>query len=134
VEELHKLLEGELGGRLDQLEKDLSDREKTSVTLESSMKAVKDNAKGEEKKRAQIQRGMDSDQKHLNEKQKVADGMQESYDRLRAEHEKRETARKQAQDRLEAITVGKFSSEDGQAETLQGQVRKAMTIRHNING
>jgi len=122
VEELHRLREGELGGKLDELERVLSEREKTAVTLESSIKATRDSAKGEEKKMMQIRKGLDSDHKHFKEKQKVADGLQDTYDRLRQEHEKRNEAVKQAQARYEAISVGKFSNEDGQAETLQGQV------------
>ncbi len=60
IQSLQQIRDGELGGKLEELEKDLVTAEKAVVTTESALKAVKDNIKGEEKKRTQIQKGMTS--------------------------------------------------------------------------
>ncbi len=60
IECLQQLRDGELGGRLEELETDLARREKASVTTGTDIKAVKDNAKQEERKKAQIIKGMNS--------------------------------------------------------------------------
>lgn len=48
--------------------------------------------------------------------------MQEVYDSLRREDDNCQTALKAAQDRLQAIAIGQFSTEDGESATLQDQI------------
>ena len=60
IENLQRIRDEELGGRLEELETELSGKEKAAVTVESALKASKDNVKQEEKKRAQINRGIAS--------------------------------------------------------------------------
>lgn len=60
----------------------------------------------------------------MDEKSQVAAGLQAMYDKLREEDRVATEALKAAQSRYEAISVGKFSSEDGKAATLQEQVIK----------
>lgn len=65
------------------------------------------------------------DKKHHEQKTSVAESLQAVYDELRSRDQKCATDLKAAQDRFEAISVGKFSSDDGgQAETLQAQIIK----------
>jgi structural maintenance of chromosome 2 len=94
------------------------------MKCEASLKAVKDNVKQEERKKNQITKGMNTDKKALDEKTKEADGLQGMFDKLRGEDEQCTEALKAAQTRFEAISVGKFSSEDGTAATLQEQIIK----------
>lgn len=61
----------------------------------------------------------------MQEKSKLASGLQDMYDKLREQDQKADADLKAAQARYEAISVGKFSSEDGKAETLQGQKIKS---------
>ena len=44
----------EQGGKLEQLEKELKEKEKDTIKVESSLKSVKDSKKQEEKKKQQI--------------------------------------------------------------------------------
>ncbi len=125
IEELQQKRDGELGGRLQELNEEASKKGSAVQSLENDIKVVKDNARQEEKKKAQIVKGMNSDQKHLTEKTKVAEGLQSTYDKLREEHDRCTAALKTAKERQEAIAVGKFAGEDGgKAETLQGQIIK----------
>ena len=48
--------------------------------------------------------------------------MQDVYDALRKEDDSCQTSLKAAEDRLEAISVGQFSSESGESATLQDQI------------
>ena len=45
--------------------------------------------------------------------------MQNVYDSLRKEDDSCQAALKAAQDRLQAISIGQFSTEDGESATLQ---------------
>ncbi len=124
--ELQRQRDEELGGSLGQAEKEHSEKEKEVVKSEAALKAVKDNKRQEEKKKKQIEKGRNSDQKHYDDKVKVADSLQDMYDKLRRENAEAEAALKAAQERFEAISVGKFaSSEGGKAETLHQQLINA---------
>merc|ERR1711997_248020 len=124
MEDLQKLRDEELGGKLSDLEAALKEREKETMKAESAMKANTDTKKQEEKKRQQIIRGINSDKKALEEKQKETAGMQEIYDRLREEDKKCTDALKAAQKRYEAISVGQFDDGTGESNTLQQQLMK----------
>merc|ERR1712223_268695 len=124
IEDLQKRRDDELGGKLSDLEAALKEREKETMKAESAMKANTDTKKQEEKKRQQIIRGINSDKKALEEKQKETAGMQEIYDRLREEDKKCTDALKAAQKRYEAISVGKFDDGTGESATLQQQLMK----------
>ena len=54
IEELQRQRDQEQGGKLEQLEKELKDKEKDTIKVESNLKNVKDSKKQEEKKRQQI--------------------------------------------------------------------------------
>lgn len=60
IEELQRRRSEELGCKLEQMEEDLASKEKNAVKTDSSLKAVKDNMKQEEKKKNQIHKGMTS--------------------------------------------------------------------------
>jgi hypothetical protein len=57
---LEKQRDDELGGRLTELENELSVREKEHMKAQTALEAAKDNKKQEEKKRGQTQRGLNS--------------------------------------------------------------------------
>ena len=50
--------------------------------------------------------------------------MQDVYDKLREEDEKCQSALKAAQDRMQAISLGQFTTETGETATLQEQLIK----------
>ena len=54
IEELQKQRDQEQGGKLEQLEKELKEKEKDTIKVESNLKSVKDSKKQEEKKKQQI--------------------------------------------------------------------------------
>ena len=99
IAELQKKRDEELGGKLTELEAALKERDKDTMKAESASKANNDAKKQEEKKRQQIVRGINTDKKALEEKQKETAGMQEIYDRLREEDQKCTEALKAAQKR-----------------------------------
>ena len=54
IEELQRQRDQEQGGKLEQLEKELKEKEKDTIKVESNLKNVKDSKKQEEKKKQQI--------------------------------------------------------------------------------
>ena len=60
IETLETRRDEELGGRLTELEENLKEKEKEHLKADSTLKAVKDNKKQEEKKIAQITKGMNT--------------------------------------------------------------------------
>ena len=99
IAELQRTRDEELGGKLQELEFALKEREKETMKAESALKANNDSKKQEEKKKQQITRSINTDKKALEEKQKETAGMQEMYDRLREEDRKCTEALKAAQKR-----------------------------------
>ena len=99
IAELQRTRDEELGGKLQELELALKEREKETMKAESALKANNDSKKQEEKKKQQIARSINTDKKALEEKQKETAGMQEMYDRLREEDRKCTEALKAAQKR-----------------------------------
>jgi hypothetical protein len=73
------------------------------------LKSIKDSRKQEDKKKTQIIRGMNTDQKAFDDKSKIASDLKAVYDKLREDDETCDSALKAAQARYEAISVGKFS-------------------------
>ena len=124
LQQLQQRRDRELGGHLEELESALAEKEKKVTKCEASLKETRENAKAEKRKKAQITNGMKTDQKALDDKKKTSEGMQEMFNKLRNENEECTTALKNAQKRFEAISVGKFCTEDGKgkAATLQEQV------------
>ena len=51
---MQKQRDQEQGGKLEQLEKELKEKEKDTIKVESNLKSVKDSKKQEEKKKQQI--------------------------------------------------------------------------------
>ena len=60
IETLETRRDEELGGRLTELEENLKEKETEHLKADSTLKAVKDNKKQEEKKIAQITKGMNT--------------------------------------------------------------------------
>lgn len=71
------------------------------------------------------------DEKALEDKTKIASDLKSVYDKLRENEEGCASALKNAQARFEAISVGKFSSEEsgGKSATLQQQL---MDLKANL--
>ena len=67
-----------------------------------------------------IFQGKNTDEKALNEKTKIASDLKSVYDKLRENDENCANALKTAQARFEAISVGKFSSDEGQCDLSCG--------------
>lgn len=123
IEELQRQRDEELGGKLQELEGDLKEMEKEALKAESNLKGIKDSKRQEEKKKTHIAKGMNTDQKALDEKSKTASELKNVYDELRENDKKCGEALKAAQARYEAISVGKFSSDEGnKSATLQQQI------------
>merc|ERR1712141_911861 len=94
------------------------------------LKSAKDSKKQEERKKQQIIKGRTTDEKALDDKTKTSNQLKSVYDKLRKNDEKCENALKAAQARFEAISVGKFSSEEGgKSATLQQQL---MDLKANL--
>ena len=99
IAELQRTRDEELGGKLQELELALKEREKETMKADSALKSNNDSKKQEEKKKQQITRSINTDKKALEEKQKETAGMQEMYDRLREDDRRCTEALKAAQKR-----------------------------------
>lgn len=122
IAELIRSREDSVKGEVEAKELELKEKEKAKAKAVSHLKTLQDNIKQEERKRTQIQKSLEDDEKTLNGKKTSLSGMQNVYDSLRKEDDSCQAALKAAQDRLQAISIGQFSTEDGESATLQDQI------------
>merc|ERR1712233_302546 len=106
IRELERARDNEIGGQVSEKEDALREKEKHEAKVTSALKTLKDNVKQEDKKKKQIEKGLSDDQKTLVSKEKVMEGMQGMFDKLRQEDEKCKTNLEEAQARYQAISLG----------------------------
>jgi len=122
IRELERARDNEIGGQVSEKEDALREKEKHEAKVTSALKTLKDNVKQEDKKKKQIEKGLSDDQKTLVSKEKVMEGMQGMFDKLRQEDEKCKTNLEEAQARYQAISLGEVVMEGGGSATLQEQI------------
>lgn len=120
--QLQQIRDNETGGRLHELEKILKEKEKSEVKLSASLKNLKETIKAEEKKKKQLEKSVADDMKALENKQKESDKLQGMFDTMRAQDQADHDALVAAEKRLQAISSGMYSAEDGENATLQEQL------------
>ncbi|XP_047490218.1 structural maintenance of chromosomes protein 2-like [Penaeus chinensis] len=122
--QLQQLRDNETGGRLQELEKILKEKEKAEVKLSAALKNLKENIKAEEKKKKQLEKSLADDIKALEGKKKESEKLQGTFDTMRAQDQADEDALAAAEKRLQAISSGMYSAGDGEDATLQEQLIK----------
>ncbi|XP_076058324.1 structural maintenance of chromosomes 2 [Oratosquilla oratoria] len=122
--QLQQIRDNETGGKLQELEKELKNKEKSEVKIVAALKNLKETLKAEEKKRKQLEKSLSEDQKALAAKQKESEKLQGMFDAMRAQDKADAEALAAAEKRLQAISSGMYSSSDGQDATLQEQLMK----------
>jgi len=130
IEELERERDNEIGGQVAEKESALRDVEKREAKASSAMKTLEDNVKQEDKKRKQIQKGLNDDEKALAGKKNSLAGMQELFDKLREEDEKCKAELEAAQAKYQALQLGEEVIEGGKTATLQEQI---MSTKQDIS-
>ncbi|XP_054275835.1 structural maintenance of chromosomes protein 2 [Macrosteles quadrilineatus] len=125
IEELRQIRDAETGGKLADLEKELSEREKEEAKAVAKMKSGKENVASEEKKKKQLEKSLKDDEAALKEKEKVLSKAEDVFLRLRQADEEDSKALEAAQRKYQAVSSGLLSSDDGQDATLQDQLMNA---------
>jgi len=122
--QLQQIRDNETGGKLKELEANLKEKEKAEVKVSASLKNLKETVKAEEKKRKQLEKSLADDMKTLDNKRNDTEKLQGSFDVMRAQDAADKEALDKAEKHLLAINSGMFSSEEGEAATLQEQLMK----------
>ena len=130
IEELERARDNVIGGQVAEKETALRDVEKREAKASSAMKTLEDNVKQEDKKRKQIQKGLNDDEKALAGKKNSLSGMQELFDKLREEDEKCKADLEAAQAKYQALQLGEEVIEGGKTATLQEQI---MSTKQDIS-
>lgn len=120
--QLQQIRDNETGGQLQELEKNLKEKDKADVKLCASLKNLKDTILAEEKKRKHLEKSLADDIKALESKRKESDKLQGTFDKMRAQDQKDNDALVAAEKRLQAISSGMYSAGDGEDATLQEQL------------
>ncbi|XP_054276707.1 structural maintenance of chromosomes protein 2-like [Macrosteles quadrilineatus] len=113
------------GGKLADLEKELSEREKEEAKAMAKMKSGKENVASEEKKKKQLEKSIKDDEAALKEKEKVLSKAEDVFLRLRQADEEDSKALEADQRKYQVVSSGLLSSDDGQDATLQDQLLNA---------
>ncbi|XP_018012651.2 structural maintenance of chromosomes protein 2, partial [Hyalella azteca] len=126
IAQLQQIRDSETGGQLQELEKELKEKEKAEVRVAAALKSLRETIKAEEKKCKQLQKFLAEDEKALEQKRAEGNKVQGTYDAMRAAATVNTEAVAAAEARLQAISTGMYASQaGGEDATLQDQIIKA---------
>ncbi|MBN3315639.1 SMC2 protein, partial [Atractosteus spatula] len=120
----------DVGGVLKSLQDALSEVQRVDAKTQSALDLKKQNLKGEEKRRKELVKSMEEDQKVLAAKESEAKKITEKLRAIQEEGQKDAEALAAAQQHFNAVSAGLSSSEDGAAATLAGQM---MTCKNDMS-
>lgn len=130
IGELEKKRDQEIGGALRSLEESLAEAQRTDTKAQSALDLVKQNLKGEEKKRKDLVKNMDDDAKAVINKEKEVKKITDNFSSLQETSQKDGEAFTAAQQHFNAVSAGLSSNEDGEEATLAGQM---MACKNDIS-
>lgn len=126
IDDQMKAIEAEIdtqsGGKLDDLEKELSKRSKEEATANGSTKSASSELDMENRKLKALEKSIKDDEIVLKTKQNQMDKVGGLFESLKQADEADSKAYAESQKRFEAISSGKSVNEDGEASSLQAQL------------
>ncbi|XP_035992751.1 structural maintenance of chromosomes protein 2 [Fundulus heteroclitus] len=122
IQELEKKRDQELIGVLKTLEATLADAQRVDAKAQSKLDIKKQNLKDETKKRKELVKSMEEDKKTLEVKEKQLSKLAEQLRAVQEEGQEDGAALEAAEQHLRAVLAGLSTNEDGEAETLAGQM------------
>eukprot|EP00794_Sanderia_malayensis_P008232 gene8232-9114_t len=122
VEELQKLKDDQSGGKLKELEKKVDELSKDDVKVNSDLKYAKENLKGEQKKKKELEKNISDDEVQLNAKQKEIGKLEDNLKKLEEQSTVDTNAVDAAQQHFHAVSAGLSSNKDGEDKTLTDQL------------
>ncbi|XP_013399508.1 structural maintenance of chromosomes protein 2 [Lingula anatina] len=125
IAELEKKRDEESGGKMEELETELSERQKVEAKAQSALDHKKEALKAEQKKKKETSKQHDEDVKVLKSKQKELEKFNETYSRLLQQSKDDEEAIVAAQKHFHAVSAGLSSNDEGEAATLADQLMAA---------
>ncbi|XP_007904709.2 structural maintenance of chromosomes protein 2 [Callorhinchus milii] len=130
VSELEKIRDKEVGGVLQSLEEAVNEAHRKDVKVQSSLDHKKDSLKAEEKKRNVIVKTMEEDATALSTNEKEVKKISDELKSLQETSCQDGEALAAAQKHFNAVSAGLSSNEDGEAETIAGQM---MTCKNDLS-
>lgn len=116
------LIDTQSGGKLDDLEKELSKRSKEEATANGSTKSASSELDMEKRKLKALEKSITDDEIVLKQKQDQMDKVGGLFESLKQADEADSKAYAESQKRFEAISSGKSMNADGEASSLQAQL------------
>ncbi|XP_055592963.1 structural maintenance of chromosomes protein 2 [Uranotaenia lowii] len=125
AKELQELIDGEGGGVLSELEKELSAASKKEATVSAERNSTKDNIGVEQRKLKNLQKSIKDDENALSKKEAEMQKTGDMFQSLKDADEADAKGFADAQKHFEAVSAGLSTNEDGEAATLQDQLMAA---------
>ncbi|KAG2466368.1 SMC2 protein, partial [Polypterus senegalus] len=120
--ELEKKRDQDVSGVLRTLEGVLAEAQRVDTKAQTTLDLKKQSLKGEEKKRKELVKSMEEDQKALVSKEKELTKISNGLSALQEASQKDSEALAAAQQHFSAVSAGLSSNEDGEPATLAGQI------------
>uniref|UniRef100_A0A8C5AGD0 Structural maintenance of chromosomes protein n=1 Tax=Gadus morhua TaxID=8049 RepID=A0A8C5AGD0_GADMO len=130
IQELQKTRDKEVGNVLKELEDAVSEVQRVDAKAQSALDLKKQNLKDETKKRGELVKSMEEDNKMVVVKEKEVAKLQEKLQALQAEGQEGSAALVAAEQHFRAVSAGLSSNEDGEEATLAGQM---MTCKNDMS-
>lgn len=120
--EMQAIIDGNTGGELAELEKELAAKSKAEATANGAKKSANSDVEAEKRKLKTLQRNIANDEKALATKEAENDKVGGLFQQLKEADEADTKAYADAQKRFQAISAGLATNEDGEAASLQEQL------------
>ncbi|RXG57275.1 Structural maintenance of chromosomes protein 2 [Armadillidium vulgare] len=125
IVQLQQIRDQETGGRLHELEAELKAKEKVEVKASAALKNLKETLQTDQKQLKQLEKSLVDDVKALDLKEKEKNKIQNIFDTMREQDKIDQEGLAAAEKRLQDVSSGMFTSEDGECGTLQEQLINA---------
>ncbi|KAH8356291.1 hypothetical protein KR200_000220 [Drosophila serrata] len=122
VQIMQKQIDDEMGGSLNELEAQLKAKRAIEATASGSLKAAQGTIQQDEKKIKMAAKNIEDDTRALAKKKEDMAKVQGEFESLKEADATDSKAYEDAQRKLEAVSQGLSTNEDGQATTLQDQL------------
>ncbi|EDW85861.1 uncharacterized protein Dwil_GK23290 [Drosophila willistoni] len=125
VQEMQQQIDDQMGGSIKGLEAELTAKRALEATASGSLKAAQGTIQQEEKKIHLASKSIADDERALQKKEATMAQVNEEFQGLKDADAKDSKAYEDAKAKLEAVSQGLSTNEDGQASTLQEQLMVA---------
>ncbi|KAH8280520.1 hypothetical protein KR018_009063 [Drosophila ironensis] len=122
VKEIQESIDAEMGGSIKELEKQLTAKRAQEATASGSLKAAVGTIQQDEKKIRLAAKNIEDDERALAKKEADMSKVQDEFESLKTADANDAKAYEVAQRKLEAVSQGLSTNEEGEATTLQDQL------------